>query len=68
MTSLKQTFLSFFDEAINNSREEQLVSTCIISCLGFQARSIPRQAILWSKLQTLLEFVPDYKRSVFDGK
>ena len=54
--------------SINNSSEEQAASTCIISCSGSQAPPIPRETILWSKLETLLVFSPDYNQSGFDCK
>ena len=42
----------FFNEGMNNFRELQLASTCIISCFGSQAPPIPRRTILWGKLKT----------------
>ena len=61
-SKLGPVILLFFNEAINNSSEEQLASTCIISCSGSQAPSIPRQTILWSKLQKCLVFSFDCKQ------
>ena len=45
-SKLGPVFLFFFNESNTNSSEEQLASTCIISCSGSQAPSIPRQTIL----------------------
>ena len=70
MISPKQTSALFFlfNDAINNTREEELASTCNISCSGSQAPPIPRRTILWNELQTSLVFLPDYSRCVFDSK
>ena len=59
-------FLFFFNETIKNSIEEQLASNWFISRSASQAPSIPRQTILWSKLQILLVFALDCNRSRFD--
>ena len=60
MTSLKQTtvvfFLFFFFYAKQLIIPAKTPSIYIISCSGSQAPSIPRQTILWSKLQTCWSF------------